>query len=319
MLLLGQGCNVKKEVVVEEGEDSTDRDEEGADNADVAPVHADSSDDDRTTDLEPLPQPDPNGPRSEYYMTLANNTHVVSYAYRDYITEQVRMEPTEGKKKKRFQALVADTYAYLRARGGYPAIRDRGFFDSIRAAVLVGEPGAVGFEVQTTDALFRCWDNKYVANGGRDPPSSPPLMMPPNYIPVNIHGSAEAGQFCCRRGSCMSLAANNGRIDARPQFWRMLIGHKNTEIEEYLKTCKGCYLNDLKFDPTVAYETPDKFFAAMERFAGEHGLGVTRKRVGGNVSLYAYFSGRDYSSTCGAKLDDGCYRINAIPDDPIGL
>ena len=83
----------------------------------TSPGSAESADstEDRTTDLDPLPQPDPNEPFSDYYTDLINDTHVASTAYRDYILEQVQSEPTEGKKKKKFQRLLAETYAFLRA------------------------------------------------------------------------------------------------------------------------------------------------------------------------------------------------------------
>lgn len=281
------------------------------------PSDSDSdSTEERTTDLDRLPQPDPSDAHSEYFTDLMNHVHASLAKWRDYVHEKVQTEQTEGKKKKKFQRLLAETYAFHRERGGFAAIRDN-FFEVARDAMLIEGQEAVEFPVQSADALHRYWDNIYVAKGGKEPPTRSPLLLPPGYIPTNIHGSGEAGQTCCRGQKCMALAKNNGgQNDAKPRFWRMKITHRSGEVEVYLKICNGCYLRALKLNPTVAYKTPGEFYAAMEGFAREHCLHVTRNRVGEGLHIYAHFRGQGYSSRCGAKLDDGIYRINVIPDDP---
>ncbi|EJK74072.1 hypothetical protein THAOC_04274, partial [Thalassiosira oceanica] len=310
----------EKEEEEEEGDVASDRDANKPDSAEAgSPYSSDSEEEEgRTSELNALPQP--TGPRSDYFMDLVGDTHAALAAYRDAILGLLRWEPTEGKMKQKFQQLVAETYAFLRERGGAAAIHEKDFFDSIRAAMLVGGQEAVGFTIQTSTVLHTQWDNTFVANGGREPPSSPSMVMPPGYIPVNIHSHGEAGQTCCRGGRCMALSVNHGgQNDTRPVFSRMNLAcaRMTGEVEGYLKTCRACLFRALKLDPTVTYEDKEEFYDAMKRFADEHNLRLKRGHANKEKFLYANFSRWDYKSRCGARLDeDGRYRINAIPDDP---
>ncbi|EJK75559.1 hypothetical protein THAOC_02717 [Thalassiosira oceanica] len=182
---------------------SSTEDEDSSTDSEDSPDLLESSDDeeeDGGTDLRTLPNPNPEGPYSEYFTDLMNTTHDTLAQYRDYIIRELRRERTTHLKQLRFQQLVAETYAFYRERGGLAAITDKGFFESIRRAMLVDGQDAVDFTIQTSQSLYRYWDNNYVADGGQEPPNSPPLLMPPGYVPTNIHSSGKAGQTCSRGG-----------------------------------------------------------------------------------------------------------------------